>query len=105
MNRGIEFIEKRRFVTGIKGYTFSNFSMFSAGDDREVIKGKRVMVMFGNFSRDRFTGDMFTNSGGQVSAGLANVAIWALLTLVFLNHVRGEAHCHFVLVGEQVLRF
>ena len=74
MNRRIEFIEKRRFVTGIKGYTFSNFSMLGAGDDRKVIMGKRVMIMLGNFRRDRFTGDMFTYSGGQVSAGLANVA-------------------------------
>ena len=75
MNRGLEFIEKGRFVTGIEGYTFSDFGMPSAGDYRKIFKAERMMVVLRYFSRDRFTRDMFPNSGGQVSAGLANVAI------------------------------
>ena len=61
--------------------------------------------MFSYFSRDRFTRDVFPNSGTEVPTGLANVATGTLLTLKFVNYVGGETSRHPVLIGEQILRF
>ena len=48
---------------------------------------------------------MFVNSGIKVPLGLANVPLWAAITLVFINHIGGEARRDLILVFENMTRF
>ena len=55
--------------------------------------------MPGNFG---VTSHVLFDSGDKMPPSLSNVAAAALLTLKFINYVRGDTWWHLVLVGENI---